>query len=45
MIIASFDISKAKDEFGNDVKVDIEYTTASGTRFVSVVLSLTNKSS
>ncbi|KLO09949.1 cytochrome P450 [Schizopora paradoxa] len=31
MMIASFDISKAKDEFGNDVKVDIDYSTASGT--------------
>ncbi len=36
MIIAAFDISKAKDEFGNDVEIPIEYTTASGTRFVAV---------
>ena len=35
MMIASFDISKAKDEFGDDVKVDVDFSTASGTRFVN----------
>jgi len=30
MVIAAFDISKVKDEFGNDVELHNEYTTASG---------------
>ncbi len=36
MVIASFDISKAKDELGNDVEPQNEYTTASGLRFVVI---------
>lgn len=35
MIIAAFNISKAKDEFGNDVEVLREFTTANGLRLVA----------
>ena len=39
-VLAMFEISKAKDEFGNEIEIDDEYSTRGMLTYVSLLLFL-----